>query len=112
MVSVKETGPIPHLPAAVEVAAYRIALEALTNVIRHAEAAHCWIQFRANGDLQVEVTDDGRGLPSHPRPGVGLHSMRERATELGGDLVVERRSSGGTRLLARLPLTLVEVDRG
>lgn len=112
LVSVKETGPIPHLPAAVEVAAYRIALEALTNVIRHAEAAHCWIQFRANGDLQVEVTDDGRGLPSHPRPGVGLHSMRERATELGGDLVVERRSSGGTRLLARLPLTLVEVDRG
>jgi signal transduction histidine kinase len=108
-----EVGELPDglhpLPAAVEVAAYRIALEALTNVIRHAQAGHCTIQFaqigngRANA-LQIEVVDDGIGLPRELRAGVGLRSMRERAEELGGTLTIESASRGGTRILATLPL--------
>ena len=54
--------------------------------------------------LEVEVTDDGRGLPKRVRPGVGLVSMRERAAEVGGTCVVEPGASGGTRVVARLPL--------
>jgi len=100
---------LPPLSAAVEVAAYRIALEAFTNVIRHAQAARCTIQFVlirndiANA-LQIEVVDDGIGLPRELRAGVGLRSMRERAEELGGTLTIESASRGGTRILATLPL--------
>jgi len=100
---------LPPLSAAVEVAAYRIALEAFTNVIHHAQAAHCTIQFVlirndiANA-LQIEVVDDGIGLPRELRAGVGLRSMRERAEELGGTLTIESASRGGTRILATLPL--------
>ena len=73
-----------ELPAAVEVAAYRIASEALTNAVRHAGARRCDITLTADEALTVEVTDDGRGLPDDPIPGIGLSSMRERAEELGG----------------------------
>jgi signal transduction histidine kinase len=97
------------LPAAVEVAAYRIALEALTNIIRHARARHCLIQFstqpkESGNALQIEISDDGLGLPQHLRAGVGLRSMRERAEELGGRLSVEPNPGGGTRCIANLPL--------
>lgn len=96
---------LPALPAAVEVAAYRIALEALTNVIRHAHAQHCSIQFQGNPDkLQIDITDDGRGLPIELRVGVGLRSMRERAEELGGTLTVKAAPNGGTQVSATLPL--------
>jgi signal transduction histidine kinase len=100
---------LPPLPAAVEVAVYRIALEALTNVIRHARAKHCTIQFALNGNgrtnvLQIEVVDDGIGLPRKLRAGVGLHSMRERAEELSGTLAIEPMPRGGTRIVATLPL--------
>ena len=54
--------------------------------------------------LQVEVCDDGLGLPEDVQPGVGLNSMRERAAELGGTCVIETLPQGGTRVLARLPL--------
>ncbi len=100
---------LPALPAAVEVAAYRIALEALTNVTRHARARYCGIRFRLDSSerttlLRVEVSDDGVGLPRSLRAGVGLRSMRERAEELGGTLTIEPAQGGGTSVSARLPL--------
>jgi signal transduction histidine kinase len=96
--------PLPDLPAAVEVAAYRIAVEALTNAVRHAEARSCAVRLVAGEQLVVEVVDDGQGLPTGVVPGTGLESMEARATELGGSLRIERRRGGGTRLEARLPL--------
>lgn len=105
-VDVGELPPgLAALPAAVEVAAYRIALEALTNVIRHAQAQHCAIQFHLVGhSLGIEITDNGRGLPHELRAGVGLRSMRERAEELGGTLTVKPAPAGGTQVSATLPL--------
>jgi signal transduction histidine kinase len=101
-------GGLPPLSAAVEVAAYRIVLEALTNVIRHAQARHCAIQFftpenGASAALQIEIVDDGMGLPRDLHAGVGLRSMRERAEELGGGLTVESQHNI-TRVSAILPL--------
>ncbi len=105
-ITVDAPGELPALPAAVEVAAYRIAQEAITNVVRHAGARHCllWLRFdEAGGMLCVEVCDDGRGLDADAHPGVGLSSMRERAEELGGTLTVEAAPSGGTCVRAQLP---------
>ena len=101
-----EPQPLPALTAAVEVAAYRIAVEAVTNVVRHAGATTCRVTFDATGGgtLRVEIVDDGRGQRSDVVPGVGLESMRERADELGGTIVVEAAAGGGTRVVARLPL--------
>jgi signal transduction histidine kinase len=90
------------LPAAVEVAAYRIVTEALTNVTRHAGARCCVVRLSLNGSLELEVVDDGRGLPADLRAGIGITAMRERAAELGGTLTVESRQQG-TRVRARLP---------
>ncbi|GAC1347286.1 MAG: hypothetical protein NVSMB27_12390 [Ktedonobacteraceae bacterium] len=96
---------LPSLPAAVEVAAYRIAQEALTNVARHAQAQRCLLQLSSNAEtLHLDITDDGKGLPVGHRIGVGLHTMHERASELGGSCTVIRGSSGGTTIQARLPL--------
>jgi signal transduction histidine kinase len=92
------------LPAAVEVAAYRIAMEAMTNVARHAHAHVCRVRLSVNGALELEISDDGHGLPSGHRAGVGLTSMHERADELGGTCTVERIDGSGTRVSARLPL--------
>jgi signal transduction histidine kinase len=96
--------PLPPLPAAVEVAAYRIALEALTNVVRHAQAQHCWLRLRVDGGLLLEVEDDGRGLAPDVRHGVGITAMVERAAELGGTCMVQSGSSGGTVVRAWLPV--------
>jgi len=96
--------PMPALPAAVEVAAYRIASEAITNVARHSQAAECLVRIALNGALELEVRDDGRGLPKPYRAGVGLASMRERAEEVGGHLEVRRALPHGTSVLARFPL--------
>jgi signal transduction histidine kinase len=102
---------LPPLPAAVEVACYRVAQEALTNVARHARANTCRVRLsvdRGAGMLEVEITDDGAGIPEERVAGVGLSSMRERAEELGGTLEVEPRPEGGTRVQARLPLPTPE----
>jgi signal transduction histidine kinase len=95
---------LPPLPAAVEVAAFRIVLEAVTNVVRHAQARICRVQLSVDGALCLEVADDGAGLPAAYTAGVGVRSMRERAAEVGGDCVIEPGPDGGTRVRARLPL--------
>lgn len=93
------------LPAAVELAAFRIVVEATTNVVRHAKASRCDIRLGRNeATLAIEVVDDGTGLPGDLRPGVGMTSMRERAQELGGTLEITPVSSGGTRVQVRLPV--------
>jgi signal transduction histidine kinase len=108
-VSVEAPGRLPPLPAAVEVAAYRIVQEALTNVVRHAHASECVVRLALDETvetLHLEIRDDGRGLPPERRRGVGVASMRERAAELGGECVVESFSAvGGTRVRASLPCT-------
>ena len=105
--SMEAPDELPPLPAAVEVACYRIAQEAITNVARHAHAGTCRLRLSVDqgaGMLEVEITDDGVGIPGERVAGVGLSSMRERAEELGGTLAVEPGQEGGTRVLARLPL--------
>jgi signal transduction histidine kinase len=96
--------PFPRLPAAVEVAAYRIAQEALTNVSRHANARHARVSISVADGLHLEIEDDGCGLRPDGLAGVGLTSMRERATELGGLLEIIRPAGGGTRIRVRVPI--------
>jgi signal transduction histidine kinase len=103
-VQVETSENSPNLPAAVEVAVYRITQEALTNVARHAQAKTCIVQLDVNRDVMLEIVDDGVGIPAGRSAGVGLSSMRERAAELGGSCVVEKASKRGTRVLVRLPL--------
>lgn len=103
--TVTADGDLTGLPAAVEVAAYRIAAEALTNVHRHASARSCTVRLRRTDALELEITDDGAGIPPDHPSGVGLLAMRERAAELGGTFHIDSRPGCGTRLTARLPLT-------
>ena len=96
---------LPALPAAVEVAAYRIATEALNNAARHAHARSTTVAIDVDGDtLRLEVADDGVGLNGHRGKGVGLTAMSERAEELGGRCSVTSREDGGTAVRAVLPL--------
>jgi signal transduction histidine kinase len=93
-----------RFPAAVEVAAFRIVLEAVTNVVRHAQARHCCVTLTCDGtDLVVGVVDDGSGPGDGTSVGHGLATMRERAEELGGRLTVTA-ADPGTRVDAVLPL--------
>jgi two-component system, NarL family, sensor kinase len=101
-IDVESPDDLSQLPAAVEVAAYRIAVEAVTNVVRHARATSCSVRFGMNGALELEVRDDGRGVDG--KSGVGLLAMKERAEELGGTLLVRSTAGSGTTVLARLPL--------
>lgn len=92
------------LPAAVEVALYRIASEAVANVVRHAGAARCEVGVAPVADgVRLRVADDGRGLPQPLVPGVGLAAIRERAEELGGQLELGPGPAGGTVLTVVLP---------
>lgn len=93
-----------ELPAAVELAAYRVALEAMTNVIRHARAARCWVRIEPGATLVVRVEDDGVGLALRGAAGIGLRSMRDRVHELGGSLQVVARHPSGTRVEASFPV--------
>jgi signal transduction histidine kinase len=103
-VEVVAEGETDALPAAVEVAAYRIAQEALTNARKHAAAGHVTVTLaRSERALVVRVRDDGRGLPAARRSGVGFASMRERAAELGGTCLITSPGTG-TQVEAVLPL--------
>lgn len=102
-VEVQADGDLADLPAAVEVAAYRIAQEAVTNAVRHAAAARVVVRLRACDDaVTLEVQDDGAGLPADVTPGLGLASMRERAAEVGGWCSVGPAATG-TLVTAHLP---------
>jgi two-component system NarL family sensor kinase len=95
---------MPPLPAAVEVAAYWIAQEALTNVKRHAHAETCSVRLAVETTtLRLEIADNGAGLSIGSR-GIGLHSMKERAAEVGGTCEIGDRTGGGTLVVASLPL--------
>jgi signal transduction histidine kinase len=99
-----EADDLGTLPAAVEVAAYRIAAEALTNVVRHAGATTCAVRLCHDaGELVLEVRDDGLGIDADAQAGVGLLSLRERAAELGGRSEVTCPAGGGTLVRAWLP---------
>ena len=104
-VTIEVDGELSELPAAVEVAAYRIVSEALTNAVRHAGAERCTVRLTGGDELTILVEDDGLGLPQERRDGVGLGSMVERAAELGGECRIEPRPGGGTRVVALLPRT-------
>jgi signal transduction histidine kinase len=100
-----QSEPMPPLPAAVEVAAYRIATEALTNAARHSRAGRTDVTLALDGSaLRVEVVDDGVGIPPDARRGVGLAAMGERASELGGTCAVSSPAAGGTAVVALLPV--------
>jgi signal transduction histidine kinase len=95
------------------VAAYRIVHEAVTNVIRHANAARCVVSINylgrdENAALHITIEDDGEGFKKKNHHGVGLNSMRERAEELGGTFTIEETPNGGTRVSARIPIYKAE----
>jgi two-component system NarL family sensor kinase len=94
------------LPAAVEVATYRIVTEAVTNVVRHAAAARCWLTITAASTVDIDVVDDGVGLAAETAAGVGLVAMRERAAQLGGTFTVSANAPHGTRVHVCLPSVL------
>jgi signal transduction histidine kinase len=102
--------PMPAVPAAVEVALYRIITEAVTNVVRHTDAATCAVTVvMADRALVATIADDGGGLrgPGSAQGGNGLSTMRERAEELGGTLEI-RSGPTGTTVTATLPLPAPE----
>jgi len=102
-VTIDAPNSMPPLPAAVEVAAYWIAQEALTNVKRHAHAQQCSVRIAVEPTtLRLEVADNGAGLSNGSR-GIGLHTMKERAAEVGGTCEIGDRTGGGTLVLAFLP---------
>jgi signal transduction histidine kinase len=93
------------VPSAIGGAAFRIIQEALTNVLRHADASSAQVQVRSSHDaLQIEVTDDGQSSPTGVTSGFGLRGMAERAAALGGHVDVGPRAEGGWRVHAMLPL--------
>jgi len=105
-VLVEAPADLPVLSAAVEVAAYHIILESLTNVERHANAPHCAVRLKIDGgqSLQLVISDDGCGLPDTYHAGVGMTSIRERVAELGGVCSITAQATGGVCVFASLPL--------
>jgi signal transduction histidine kinase len=92
------------LPADIDLSAFRIIQEAVTNVVRHAGTSQCRVLIdQQDGQLSIEVTDSGRGSPV-AGTGYGISGMRERAALLGGDFSAGPRPGGGFRVTARLPL--------
>jgi signal transduction histidine kinase len=102
---VEADGAMDDLPAATEVATYRIVAEALTNASRHADASEVVLTLTRQGDrVHVSIQDDGRGVAADSMPGIGLASMASRAEEVGGSLGVAAGPRGrGTVVRAVLP---------
>jgi signal transduction histidine kinase len=101
--SMDTPGDLPTLPAAVEVAAYRIMVEAVTNTVRHAHARHCQASLvLTSTGLSITVIDDGTGLATSGQHGNGLAIMRERAEELGGTVTITD-ATPGVKVEAHLP---------
>jgi two-component system sensor histidine kinase UhpB len=94
-----------RMPREAELALFRVAQEALTNVARHAQAANVTLSLRCDGTwLTLEVADDGRGFdPAAASAGLGLRGMRERLTLIGGNLTIAGAPGAGTRVVARVP---------
>lgn len=88
---------------AVEVAAFRIVMEAVTNAVRHADAQHVQVRVGYDDGVAVHVADDGRGLAKNRVPGVGLRGMTDRADEVGGRLQIRSAPAAGTAVDAWLP---------
>lgn len=106
-----ESGPLIDLPAAVEVALYRVAVEAVHNTVRHAAATTCVVHLgRAPGRVVLTVSDDGVGPIADGRWGLGQRTMRERIDELGGRLAITRRPTGGTEVAAVVPVAAASAD--
>jgi signal transduction histidine kinase len=110
VVDVRGPDELPPLPAAVEVAAYRICQEALMNVLKHSGATHACVTIAMADGLNLVIEDDGVGLIGRGTSGVGLASMRERAAELGGRCTVDEPAAGGTRVSVVLPVRLSAED--
>lgn len=103
-VTVKRLGTQRELPAAVDLAAYRIVQEAITNVVRHAHAGRATVSLDYDAELTVTVEDDGRGAdPDSITPGNGISGMSERARALGGSVRIDRSPLGGVRVIASMP---------
>ena len=114
-VTIEAKDSLPSLPAAVEVAAYRIVQEALKNAIEHGKARNCLVCLALGGKpaddrLCLTIQDDGMGLPEVVTPGVGLVSMRERAEELGGTFKIHSQRVNGTKIEVCLPLKKEKPD--
>jgi signal transduction histidine kinase len=104
-VEVRIEGTRPELPLGLDLSAYRIVQEALTNVVRHAGPATARVRIRyAPDSVDVEVVDDGRGGDPRPGDGHGIAGMRERASLYGGTLHAGPQAGGGFRVAARLPV--------
>jgi signal transduction histidine kinase len=106
-IDVHAAGDVESLLLPIRVAVYHIICEALTNMARHSRAGSCVVWIRLDGTLDVEVVDDGIGIPrgeSPPWSGIGLRSMRDRAAELGGVWAIEPGDLGGTRVAATFPV--------
>jgi two-component system, NarL family, sensor kinase len=97
-------GIAPALPAAIEVAIYRIIEEALANVVKHSHATHALVQLTIDDAVHLSITDNGTGISPDARPGVGFFSLHERANELGGTCQISSSPNGGTTVDTRLPL--------
>jgi signal transduction histidine kinase len=108
-VAVVGDDPLQRLSSEAEIALFRIAQEALNNVVKHARARHVDIEITANGEYTLSVSDDGVGLPGQPDPDspppstFGMATMRERALAVGGRFEILDRSGGGTSVVVRLP---------
>ena len=107
-VQTERNGDFSKLPAAVEVAAYRIVCEALMNVSKHSLATKCDVRLTFSDALQIDVQDNGIGLPQETYSGVGMFSMRERAAELGGTFAIHSNAGGGVHVTAHLPCEVKE----
>src|SRR4051794_26976899 len=97
---------LPPLSAELELVIYRVAQEALTNVLRHAEASHCLVELQSqDGQVELRISDDGRGMPSRIEgESIGIEGMRERALLAGGSLAIEAREDAGTTVTLTVPV--------